>query len=64
MGKEKTKYVCDCFHITKNDMKEHIKNGIVTYKDLQKETNIGTKCSGCKKKSKAKFKKYLEKLST
>ena len=63
MSKKDQKYVCECFEITKADIKAHIKNGVVKYKDLQAITNIGTQCSSCKTKTKAKFKKYKEQLS-
>lgn len=53
MGKKtKEEYICSCFMITKNDVKEHIQNGVLKYKDLQKLTNIGTECSSCKTKTK------------
>jgi bacterioferritin-associated ferredoxin len=64
MGKNNKEYICKCHKITKKDMKDAIKNGIESFKDLQKETKIGTKCSGCKKRSKERFKKYRKKLST
>ncbi|MCF7925231.1 MAG: (2Fe-2S)-binding protein [Candidatus Izimaplasma sp.] len=54
--------LCSCFKITKKDVKDHIKAGITSYKELQKQTDIGTKCSSCKKKTKKKFKKYRNKL--
>ncbi|MEC9485337.1 MAG: (2Fe-2S)-binding protein [Candidatus Izemoplasma sp.] len=60
--KKKKKVLCPCFKITKQDVKEHIRNGVTTYQELQKLTMIGTKCSSCKKKTKKKFKKYKEKL--
>ncbi len=62
MGKKKKKVICPCFKITKKEVKEHIKAGVTNYKELQKLTNIGTKCSSCKKKTKKKFKKYKDKL--
>jgi bacterioferritin-associated ferredoxin len=59
MGKKD--YICPCFKLTKKDVKSHIENGITTYKKLQKETKIGSKCSSCKKKTKKKFYKMLDK---
>ena len=64
MPKNKKDYLCSCYKITKSDVKNHIKNGITDYKELQKITKIGSSCSDCKKKTKKKFYKYVEKLST
>lgn len=65
MGKKSKKdYICSCYKITKCDVKEHIQNGVVKYKDLQELLKIGTKCSSCKTRTKKKFKKYRKKLST
>jgi len=63
MAKSKPKNViCPCFDITKAEVKQHIRDGVIKYKDLQQLTKIGTKCSSCKKKTKVKFKKYKAKL--
>lgn len=59
--KKKKEYVCKCHKITKQDFKDEVNNGISTFKELQKETKIGSKCSGCKKKNKKRFEKALEK---
>lgn len=61
VGKKKKKYICPCFKLTKSDIKEAIEDGVTSYKELQKQTKIGTKCSSCKKKTKKKFKKYKQK---
>lgn len=54
--------ICPCFDITKKDVKRYIQDGVTKYKDLQRLTKIGTKCSSCKKKTKVKFRKYKAKL--
>ncbi len=64
MSKKENQYLCSCFQVTKDDVKEHIRQGVTKFKELQEKTNIGTECSDCKTKAKAKFKKYKEKLST
>lgn len=63
MGKQKKeKVICSCYGITKQDMKDAIQVGITKYKQYQDESNIGKKCSSCKKKNKERFKKYKRKL--
>ena len=61
MGKKKKELACDCFHVTKKEMKEIIKNENISFKTFQQQTNVGTKCSSCKKKNKKRHKKYLQK---
>lgn len=62
MGKKKKEYICGCHKITKQDMKAEISSGATEFKQLQKDTKIGTKCSSCKKKNKKRFYKYIDKL--
>lgn len=61
MGK-KSEYICKCHNVTKQDIKDHVKNGVSTYKELRKITKVG-ECSSCKKRTKKKFIKYYEKFN-
>lgn len=63
MGKKKD-YICNCHKVTKKDMKTEIKNGTTQFKVLQKDINIGTKCSSCKKKNMKRFNRYLDKYNS
>jgi bacterioferritin-associated ferredoxin len=62
MAKKKSEYACKCFKITKKEMKQEIKNGVSSFKELQQSTKIGSKCSSCKKKNKKRFDKYTVKI--
>ena len=35
------KEICSCYHVTKSDIKEAVKNGAVSYKEVKKETSSG-----------------------
>ncbi len=60
---EKQTIICKCYNVTKEDMKDFIKNGNTNFKEFKKETKIG-KCSSCKKKNKKRFEKYVHKMNT
>jgi len=62
-NKEKQNIICKCYNVTKDDMKNFIKNGNTDFKDFRKETKIG-KCSSCKQKNKKRFEKYVIKMNT
>lgn len=62
MGKKKKDHICKCFKLEKDDLRNSIKNGASTFKEAQKDIKIGTKCSGCKKDNKKRFKKYYDKI--
>lgn len=63
MGKKKKEYICKCYKLTKKDLKDKVKEGYTDFKLVQKELKIGTSCSSCKKKSKKRFQKYLDKYN-
>jgi len=56
-----SKVICPCKDVTKKDIKEAIKDGATTFKDLKKETKIASGCGKCKKRAKKTFKKLLKK---
>ena len=53
------KEICSCYHVTKSDIKEAVKNGAVSYKEVKKETKAGKACGKCKKKIKNLIRKTL-----
>ncbi len=63
MGKKSNDYICKCYKLDKSYMKDKIKDGASSFKELQKESKIGTKCSSCKKKNKKRFQKYTDKVN-
>ena len=57
----KCKMICPCYHITKEDLREAVKNGAVSFKAVKKETKVGCRCGKCKKKAKKTVRKLLMK---
>lgn len=58
-----SKMICSCRNVTKKDIKDAIKNGTSTFKELKQETKITKGCGKCKKKAKKVFKKLLKKAA-
>jgi len=54
------KIVCPCYHVTKGDVADAIKNGAASFKDVKKATKAGKGCGKCKKKVKKLTKKLLD----
>jgi NAD(P)H-nitrite reductase large subunit len=47
-NKENTnKVVCGCFNVTEEDIKNSIKNGANSFKEVQAATKVGTGCGKC-----------------
>lgn len=57
------KVICECFNVSTNDIKNAIKSGIKTFKDLQDKTNIGTECPPCTENSEKIFIELLNETS-
>ena len=51
------KYLCPCFKVTKKDIKEAIKDGASSFKEVRKMTKAGKGCGHCQ----CKVKKYANK---
>lgn len=54
MGKKD--YICKCYKVTKEDIKNYMENGITKYKELKKKEKWGSKCSKCKNRIKTYMK--------
>jgi bacterioferritin-associated ferredoxin len=42
------KVLCGCHNVTLEQVKKQISEGVSTFEELQKNTNIGTDCPPCK----------------
>ena len=56
------KYLCPCKKITKQDVKDAVKAGASSYKEVKKATGLASKCGHCKNKAKKYIKKRLKKM--
>ena len=63
MIKIENKVLCCCFNVTEQDVKDAIKDGVKTFEELQKRTQIGTECPPCTKASEEYFIKELQKTT-
>lgn len=52
--------ICGCNNITVKDIKEHIKNGVTLFEQLQEKTQIGVYCPPCEEKSRTVFEALKE----
>lgn len=59
MSKE---YICPCFKVTKDDIKNAIADGADTFKKVKKATGVAGKCGHCECRVKKYTKKKLKKL--
>lgn len=55
------KELCKCRHVTKKDIKQAVKDGASTVKEVRKATGAGSACGGCRKKVKKYAKKCIKK---
>jgi bacterioferritin-associated ferredoxin len=46
----KSKEVCSCKHVTKDEIREAVHEGATTFKDVKRATGAGSKCGKCRKK--------------
>ena len=46
------KYLCPCYKVTKKDIKEAIKDGATSFKEVRKMTKAGKGCGHCECKVK------------
>ena len=46
----KSKEVCSCKHVTKDEIREAVYEGATTFKDVKRATGAGSKCGKCRKK--------------
>lgn len=53
--------ICSCYHVTKGDVADAVKNGASSFKEVRKATIAGKGCGKCKKKVKKLTKKLLGK---
>ncbi|MFK5883446.1 MAG: (2Fe-2S)-binding protein [Candidatus Izemoplasma sp.] len=51
--------LCCCHNVSLEDMKEQVKLGVSSFKDLQDITKIGTDCAPCKEKNELIFNKLI-----
>lgn len=55
------KVICPCYHVTKGDVADAVKNGATSFKEVKKATKAGKGCGKCKKKVKKLTKKLVAK---
>ena len=55
------KYLCPCYKVTKKDIKEAIKDGASSFKEVRKMTKAGKGCGHCECNVKKYAKKQLKK---
>ena len=46
----KSKEICSCKHVTKDEIREAVHEGATTFKDVKRATGAGSKCGKCRKK--------------
>lgn len=57
----KVKYICPCFKVTKDDIKNAIAEGADSFKKVKKATRLAAGCGHCKCEAKKYTKKKLKK---
>lgn len=58
----KSKEVCSCRHVTKDDIRKAVREGAETYKDVKRATGAGSKCGKCRRKVEKIIEEELAKL--
>ncbi len=56
------KIICPCYKVTKKDIKNAVKDGASSFKEVKKLTKVSKACGKCKKKAKKLTKKYIKEL--
>lgn len=46
----KSKEICSCKHVTKDEIREAVHEGATTFKDVKRATGAGSRCGKCRKK--------------
>lgn len=54
------KVLCCCHNVTLSQVKKQISDGVTTFEELQKKTNIGTDCPPCKEENMELFKQLIK----
>ena len=44
---DKSRIICDCLHITEDDIRMEVLEGVKDFHTLQERTKIGTVCGSC-----------------
>lgn len=58
----KSKEICSCKHVTKDEIREAVREGVETYKDVKRATGAGSKCGKCHRKVEKIIEEELAKL--
>ena len=58
---DENKVVCGCYKVTVKDLKNAIKNGAMSFEEVQIATKVGTGCGNCVDSNKALVAQLLAK---
>jgi bacterioferritin-associated ferredoxin len=58
----KSKVACGCKHVTKDEIREAVREGATTFKDVKRATGAGSKCGKCRKKIEKIIEDELEEM--
>ncbi|MGN0071827.1 MAG: DUF1653 domain-containing protein [Atopobiaceae bacterium] len=58
----KSKEICSCKHVTKDEIREAVRQGATSYKDVKRATGAGSKCGKCRHKVEKIIEEELRKI--